>query len=120
MESSGGGSPAPVDSGAQTQGGDGQLASTGEESADAAGAPESGGEPYGSHIDVETASLIGDGVADGDAGGDLSDLHAALASLSGDSFAYLDLALDHLTSSSDLFDVPSVDFDQIPGDVTGS
>jgi hypothetical protein len=88
--------------------------------ADAATAHDAAGDSYGDHIDAATGALIGDSIGAADAGGDLADLHAALASLSGDAFAYLDVALDHLTSSSDLFDVPGIDFHDMPDDFTGS
>lgn len=70
--------------------------------------------------DMHAEPILGDTIADGDAGGDLADLHAALASLSNDSFAYLDIALDHLTSSSDLFDVPAMDAGHMPDDLSSS
>lgn len=71
-------------------------------------------------VDPATGALIGDTLAASDTGGDLAELHAALASLSNDAFAYLDIALDHLTSSSDLFDAPAMDFGDFGGDSTGS
>jgi hypothetical protein len=67
--------------------------------------------------DLEASSLLGDIITSDDAGGgDLSDLHAVLASLSNDTFAYLDVALDHLTGSSDLFDLPAMDMGDMPDD----
>ncbi|WP_295558542.1 hypothetical protein [uncultured Hyphomicrobium sp.] len=71
---------------------------------------------------IHADSVLGDSILAGDDAGDLSDLHAALASLSSDTFAYLDIALDHLTSSSDLFDVPGMNVDDLPdaGDVSPS
>ncbi|MGE3231273.1 MAG: hypothetical protein AB7J30_17715 [Hyphomicrobium sp.] len=69
-------------------------------------------------IDLASDTLAGDVLAQGDDAGDLGDLHAALVSLSSDTFAYLDVALDHLTASADLFDVPGIDFDDLPHDDT--
>lgn len=72
-------------------------------------------------VDVQAEPILGDTVIAADAAADLADLHAALASLSDDAFAYLDLALDHLTSSSDLFDAPAMDLGDIPdGDFSAS
>lgn len=65
-------------------------------------------------------NLIGDAIAQADDASDLSDLHAALLSLSDDTFAYLDVALDHLTSSADLFDVPGIDHDDMTFDDSGA
>ena len=71
-------------------------------------------------VDPATGSLIGDTLATSDTIGDLAELHAALSSLSNDAYAYLDIALDHLTSSSDLFDAPSMDLGDFGGDSGGS
>jgi len=68
--------------------------------------------------DLASDMLVGDVLAQGDAAYDAGDLHAALVSLSTDTFAYLDVALDHLTASADLFDVPGIDFDDLPHDDT--
>lgn len=70
-------------------------------------------------VDLEAGAILGDVVNSGDVEGDLSDLHAALASLSDDTFAYLDVALDHLTDSLDLFDIPALDIDS-PDDCSAS
>lgn len=72
----------------------------------------------GAHVqmDADTGHILGDVLAAGDATGDLGDLHAALASLSSDAISHLDIALDHLTSSADLFDTPAMDFGDIHHD----
>lgn len=75
--------------------------------------PAEGAEPP-LHGDIASDAILGDVLADSDSVSDLGDLHAALLSLSDDAFAYLDVALDHLTSSSDLFDVPSLDHGDVP------
>jgi hypothetical protein len=59
------------------------------------------------------SALDGHAVVAGDAAADVGDLHAALASLATDSLSSLDLALDHLTSSADLFDLPAIDFGDV-------
>ena len=66
------------------------------------------------HGEIASDAILGDVLAESDTASDLGDLHAALLSLSDDAFAYLDVALDHLTSSSDLFDVPSLDHGDVP------
>lgn len=75
-----------------------------------------GGGEVTAYGDLEAHSIVGDIIASEDMGGDLADLHAVLASLSNDTLAYLDVALDHLTSSSDLFDVPAMDVGDMPDD----
>lgn len=92
------------------------FADTSTSSPEAAAVSDAGGGEMPSHIDAETGSILGDIIGSEDAGGDLADLHAVLASLSNDTFAYLDVALDHLTSSSDLFDVPAMDMGDMPDD----
>jgi len=83
--------------------------------ADDAQTPTEGGE-VSAHADMAADAILGDVFATSDPGADLGDLHAALLSLSNDTFAYLDIALDHLTSSSDLFDAPALDHGDLPYD----
>jgi hypothetical protein len=46
-----------------------------------------------------------------------NDMHAAVVPVSADVLANLEHAFDHLVSSTDLFDVPVIDFDGAHGDV---
>jgi hypothetical protein len=46
-----------------------------------------------------------------------NDMHAAVVPVSADVLANLEHTLDHLVSSTDLFDVPAIDFDGANGDV---
>ena len=57
--------------------------------------------------------LAGDVVLTPDPMIDISDLHAAIVSVGPEAFFGLDLALDHLTSATDLFDIPAIDFGDV-------
>lgn len=46
-----------------------------------------------------------------------NDIHAAVVPVDADVLANLEHTLDHLVSSTDLFDVPAIDFDGANGDV---
>lgn len=63
------------------------------------------------HGDTDMAPIPADA---GASRGGPDSLNAALAWLSSDTLAYLDLALDRLTKTSDLFDVPAFERGRLP------
>jgi hypothetical protein len=73
-------------------------------------APSDDGDGIGSSIDVLVTSAAMDQLAD-------NDMHAAVVPVSADVLANLEHTFDHLVSSTDLFDVPAIDFDGTNGDV---